>query len=1757
MNDSEENPQDQPRPPEERVAGAKGDLEAGKRVDSLIEAGGLASLLEEGAFPEAGGEETIAPTERLPLDAIPAIEHRSGRQIGPYRLLDEIGAGGFGVVYRAEQEEPVVRTVALKIIKPGMDSREIIARFEAERQTLALMEHPNIATVLDAGTTEDGRLYFVMEMVKGMPITWYCDRNRLTTKQRLQLFLQVCAAIQHAHQKGIIHRDIKPSNILIAQADGQPLVKVIDFGIAKALERDGGEETMFTLQGQIVGTPQYMSPEQADDQNSDIDTRSDIYSLGVLLYELLTGATPIDPKELRKAGFGGMQRLIREGSLRKPSTRITTTISNGDVTTMKTRGEAPSRVVQMLRGDLDWIVMKALEKERDRRYDTARGFAQDIECFLHHEPVSASPPTAFYLMRKFAARHRGLIAASAAIAVSLIVGVVGMTLLYFESESNRQTAVENLEVAEREQRKAEAAKAAEQRERARAEAETDRKRRLLYASDMQLAAQNWDNAEGTAKSIAAILAAHVPGPKEEDLRDFAWRHQWQLLNRESIATAIEEGLVDATSSRDGTLITLNRRMKLRRWRGDRREPWSETDLGLGWQKNDLSGITPDGRSVVHIRTNVVRVMAVDGGAQQLQFPIAGAGRNLRFSSDSTAIGVVNAQTSRMQLLDLRTGKVVVRATRVRFPALPQPVAIAPLAASFAGGNFNGNGVVSLVQSGFGVRSLERAHDWTVQSLAWSAGGLNLASGDGSGVVMLRHRSDLDEPKQLKPHSSKVRRLIFSPDGKLLASAGVEAGLSITEVTTGEVVRRLKGHTGEVLSLRFSPDGRYLASTSADGTARLWDLKSRTGSKRLHIRYVGATVRETAGERDVRFVELANLNTNRLRTVTGAIQAGDRITGVGVGTNAVQSLADLPVEKVLSSLQGEPNQRLSLEVVSAGDPKENTRTVLLQRGPDAPDAKRMAFSPDGRWFAAQVGFHILVWDWLGHRATWQLPDFGSAMAFSPDSRLLAVNDVRGRKVKLWDMEKRELVQWWNWSPVGALAFSRDGEFLAASQGHHLRTGRGSAEPLQTRIFGLTNRRNKMTGLHDGYVSGVAFAPDDRHLATAGQDGRLKIWNTADWGLLAESQPVNERLACLAYSPDGRTAIAGSWDGTLFVWDSQNGELLDTVSGHASIVTGLDFSPDGRTLASSSTDRTVKLWDVRTRQLLRTLSGEQPVIGIAFAKDGSALVSGARLGETRIWPAAQIKDIEDHPLTVNSMNNLANTFLRRGPVERAIELFRQVAGFRQSRLGAEHLLTLQAFTDLGDSMQRGGQWAEAMAVWETNLTAHVTAFGAEDDRTREMLDRLAGLYAGRIASAAESNEFSSAVTLSEHAIDRLVGLPAADEHIARFLLLAGRYSREMGAVAIGLKHLERGLGLPLKDSDLGAGLRHELGLSYLASGSLNEAEMGLREALKLRRESPQAPAGVGRTLADLAQVLMERRTPAADDEAIELCQKARVVRADHRTRERICRQLVELYGRKRDEAAVHLWKGHAEFAAERFEASVPHYSEAVVQLRATLGADHETTRSTCDRLASVARQVGNIAGMQADWKSAARHLDISRRTKRLATLYELKLVVALHQLGQAKDVRRVLGEMIGRNEKIRSLAPREQTAKGILALLPQSDLQDRAIAMARANHESNPNMIWTGIGRGLAEYRAGNFQVAEEILADLNPSPIHLEQRALLEACRALARRQLGHNVEDLITATMELEQEMQGTAERPRGDWHDPVLVKALLNELADGESGLP
>jgi len=473
----------------------QGDADLRREVERLVE-----DHFRAGSFLES-------PALQEPRTApMKPVAEGPGTVIGPYKLLQQIGEGGMGVVFMAEQTAPLQRTVALKVIKPGMDTRAVIARFEAERQALALMDHPNIAKIFDAGTTDSGRPYFVMELVKGIPITEYCDQCDVTTRERLELFVTVCQAIQHAHQKGVMHRDIKPTNVMVTMQDGRPAPKIIDFGVAKAINQRLTEQTLMTAFAQMVGTPLYMSPEQAELSPLGVDTRSDIYSLGVLLYELLTGATPFDKDRLHAASYDEMRRILRDEEPPRPSARLSTLAADMATTIAERQRTEPHRLIQAVRGDLDWIVMKCLDKDRNRRYATVGALIEDVQRYLKDEPVEACPPSVVYRFNKFVRRNRGLLTAAGLLAAVLIFGTALSV-----SQAVRATRAERLAKTGYEAERL----ARQEADEARREAENDR----LQAKQHAAAA----TAEAAKSKATVNLLQQMLTPEVDRARDYTVR----------------------------------------------------------------------------------------------------------------------------------------------------------------------------------------------------------------------------------------------------------------------------------------------------------------------------------------------------------------------------------------------------------------------------------------------------------------------------------------------------------------------------------------------------------------------------------------------------------------------------------------------------------------------------------------------------------------------------------------------------------------------------------------------------------------------------------------------------------------------------------------------------------------------------------------------------------------------------------------------------------------------------------------------------------------------------------------------------------------------------------------------------------------------------------------------------------------------------------------------------------------------------------
>jgi WD40 repeat protein/serine/threonine protein kinase len=822
------------RSPEERAAfldkACAGDAGQRARVEELLRAYQAAGNFLQGSPSLSNADATVDEP----------VRERPGTVIGPYKLMEQIGEGGMGLVFVAEQQQPVRRKVALKVIKPGMDSRAVIARFEAERQALALMDHPNIAKVHDGGTTPVGRPYFVMELVKGVPITEYCDQNQVPIRERLELFVAVCQAVQHAHQKGIIHRDLKPSNVLVVSNDGTPLVKVIDFGVAKAVGQQLTDKTIYTQFTQLLGTPLYMSPEQAGQSGVDVDTRTDIYALGVLLYELLTGTTPFDKKRFKEAAYEEMRRMIREEEPPKPSTRIST-LGQAATTISTQRQSDPKRLGQLVRGELDWIVMKALEKDRNRRYETASTLAADVQRYLTDQPVQAFPPSPWYRFSKFARRYRVAFVMAALAAAVLLVALCGLVvgLIAVDREqtltekANRLLArnlyYQTVHSAEREYATGHVGRAEKllndetKCPPALRGWEWHYLKRLRYGSRPPLHHPGHINSLVLSPDGRILVAAGTDG--QASLWD---PERWELLRRlpvhpdqvhrvvfnpagRQLATGCWDGRVRVWDVHTGRLL---------RTVGD----GADGVFGLAW--------SPDGRWLV-AGTDKTTVWDAESGARLRTLPGHPAGTQaIAFSPDGRRLAVTDGDVT-VSVRDTTTWREV--ATLESHLGGAWSLAFSPdgrqLAVACGQGFMSGDeGEVRLweVESGRTVYSL-RGHSGGAFVVAFSPDGRYLASGGNEdATVQLWDTTTGQATLALRGHRDAIWGLAFSRDGGHLYSAGADQttrdwdARPLADDTTTEL-RSFRGHTGRVTSVVFSPDQKRLVSGGMDRSVHVWDV----------------------------------------------------------------------------------------------------------------------------------------------------------------------------------------------------------------------------------------------------------------------------------------------------------------------------------------------------------------------------------------------------------------------------------------------------------------------------------------------------------------------------------------------------------------------------------------------------------------------------------------------------------------------------------------------------------------------------------------------------------------------------------------------------------------------------------------------------------------------------------------------------------------------------------------------------------------------
>jgi serine/threonine protein kinase/WD40 repeat protein len=1093
----------------------KGDTDLLQRIGRLLSAHG-----------EGKDFIPMDPAEQTHLSSEPAPREGEGSIIDRYKLLQNIGEGGCGVVYMAEQQEPVVRRVALKIIKLGMDTKQVIARFEAERQALAMMDHPNIAKVLDAGSTENGRPYFVMELVRGVPITEFCDQQNLDTKERLKLFMDVCSAIQHAHQKGVIHRDIKPSNILVTMHDHKAVPKIIDFGIAKATQQRLTDKTLFTQFHQFIGTPAYMSPEQAQMSGLDVDTRTDIYSLGVLLYELLTGRTPLDAKELTKADYDEMRRRIREEEPVYPSTQLSSMNVAELTTTATRRNTEPARLNRMMRGELDWIVMKALEKDRNRRYETAAELALDVQRYLNFEPVKAAAPSSFYRFRKFARRNQAALITAAIILILLSVASVVSTGLAIKATIAQRSADALAKKSQAAQELAELREQDANEQRNLVISGSRALRQNLYASDMYQA-QHFLRDGNIAKSRELLLKYLPADQEQEPLRGFEWQYLWDRSKGDELFVFedLERPTGALAFSNDGTL---------------------------------LAAISADGKVCVWNVQTRMRVALIE---TKVQMPWV-FGLRIQFSKDDRFLYVGGRRNARLSALDTSNWSQVACFKDASFPLIEQR---AGQFAAYSDGDFKLFNVAQQREAGatfssfplagkeirdyaftadrkmiavqerndelisiHDVQSGRKMMDWP-HSSSKDTGLMSIANGlqyvawmpeiwnRSVAEVKLRLFQPFEE-REIELEHSQPGLLIaaeFSPDTQWLVAGGWDYLLHVWEPSSGAKRGSFKGHLDEIFCVAFAPNSQTLASSGKDGRVYLWDLRSMKSKPDLESVTFTKSARET--EKFNSREEFAGLFPSALwaefergdldyflpydfkRRGWHISPDGTHLAHMGKDqTLEIHNLNDSRFEASLDGVQQE--RRFSHFRVS---------TTFI--------------SNDRLLYRTSDGFALWNVRYNRNEPNKIPEDFVSFKGASSDGRLLAMErEGEEAGIVVWDFDAEKDV-------------------------------------------------SVLSGMDHGYQK-IVFSPDSTLAIATGWDKRGLVWNTATGAVEHVLTGHKQGIHAAAFAHDQKSICTSSPDGTIRIWHMETGREMLTFTPDGVGADRLLFSKDNQKLLIIGIDKT---------------------------------------------------------------------------------------------------------------------------------------------------------------------------------------------------------------------------------------------------------------------------------------------------------------------------------------------------------------------------------------------------------------------------------------------------------------------------------------------------------------------------------------------------------------------------------------------------------
>ena len=1072
--------------------------------------------------------ETTVDDLDITLDSLSVMEG-PGTVIGRYHLLERIGEGGMAVVYMARQEEPIRRNIAFKIIKLGMDTRQVITRFEAERQALALMDHPNIAKVLDAGSTDTGRPYFVMELVNGVPITRYCDKNKLNTRERLNLFVNACHAVQHAHQKGIIHRDLKPSNILVTFHESDPEPKVIDFGIAKATQDQLTENAHHTKLQTLIGTPAYMSPEQTQTGTGDIDTRTDIYSLGVVLYEILTSTLPFDAEAFLKIGLDQCRQMIREKEPERPSARVAHLLRT-DANSIRTSHRTDTgRLVRLLRTDLDWIVMKCLEKARARRYESVNSLTLDIERYLAGEPVLARSPSVAYRSWKFVRRYKAVVA---------MVLILTLGVAVSSWQAIRATRAER---AQNELRTvAQVAQQNESLQRQQAEQEGLAALRQAYNSEMNLAQQalSMHNYGRTVE----LLGRHRPKPNKPDLRQWEWRYFWHQSRSEATMTfePHAEYIVSTVISPTGRhLLVCDKQGTLRMW-----------DLTEQRLVMTLSESRFNARAFVFSSNGDHLALTLhdgNGGSRVDVRDIATQQVVSTFTHDRTIRAMIFAQDDTAMLLVDRDMALFVWDFQGQ-SLMPQwPESSDPLPSSRRAIFSRDGKMIAMTDLGGRIRLFDvptgqekmqlDAFEGDIAALAFSPDGTRLAvsplyMGLSTDIKVFSTETG-EEELVLAGHGSWIPALTFTSDGERIISAGADQTIRVWRGSDGQELTRLHGHLSEIYCVAVSPDGDRVVSGCKDGSVFGWDLDQVNHQSRFETLPVPVIsldflpghegILSVNADGTVTLWDPDTLLEKEFLTVLGddihrLLISPDGQSVMASTWQGQLKVLDLATRQITTDMPWDPNRRAPVDLVGFKDNGHilvvatsdseirlfdttswQSRSVSVPRHPRQ-YAPTPILSPDER-FVLCVGYgetiHLVDLqsgdtETIPTHQNWSVLD----IAFSPDSSLFATSSGEGT-VSLWDGTSREVVNVLRGHLLGvhAVAFSPDGRRLAS----------GSKGAEAVKLWDVATRHEVATLPGEGILSSrLNFSPDGTLLSAVNSKGKAHIWRAPSLADIEEEE-----------------------------------------------------------------------------------------------------------------------------------------------------------------------------------------------------------------------------------------------------------------------------------------------------------------------------------------------------------------------------------------------------------------------------------------------------------------------------------------------------------------------------------------------------------------------------------------------------------------------------------------------------------------------------